>query len=265
MRRKTLPRFGTGSGWAHPYATGPFDPYLYADGGDDAGSGSDSSDTGGTGDDSGSDGGDDSGGDSGQSAGANASKGTSQAKDDKGDDLAAQIARMKKENADLRKENAKDRNTAKQQAAQEAKDSVLKEIGKALGFVKDDGPPDPAKLAEQITAKDTAIADRDSTIRAKDVELAVWTRADKLNARAGALLDSRAFVKAIGELDPGAKGFTTALDDAIKAAVKDNPTAFAATAPAGKSGGDLSGGTGEGNAKKRSGSLSGAVGAHYQT
>ena len=273
MQRNTLPRHRlAGGGWAHPYGHGPFSPFLYADGGDDAGSGSGSSDTGGTGDSSdgagdGSGSGD--GGDSGADGGGQGSgdsgsaKSSSQAKD--GDDDAAKVRRLTKELADARREAGKSRNDAKKQAADEAKSDVLKEIGKLLGFVKDDGPPDPAKLAEQIAAKDSAIAEREAAIRGKDVELAVWTRADKLKARAGALLDSRSFVKAISDLDPGAKGFTTALDDAIKAAIKDNPTAFAATAPAGKSGGDLSGGTGEGNAKKRSTSLSGAVGSHYQT
>ncbi|MFJ3084996.1 hypothetical protein [Streptomyces sp. NPDC086838] len=37
-RKNTLA--AAGGGWAHPYRTGPFDPFLYADGGDGGGSGS---------------------------------------------------------------------------------------------------------------------------------------------------------------------------------------------------------------------------------
>lgn len=271
MRKRTLPRRGlAGGGWVHPYSVGPFSPFLYADGGDGDGSGSGSGDAGGdgggsSGDGGGSgDGGNSGGGDGGQGSGGDsgASKGGGQGKD--GDDPAATIKRLEKELADARKDAGKARTDAKKQAADDAVKALTQQLGKALGFVKDDAPPDPKALAEAIAQKDTTIAERDSALRAKDVELSVWARADKLSAKAGALLDSRSFVKAIAELDPSAKGFTTALDDAIKAAVKDNP-AFAATAPAGKSGGDLSGGTGEGNAKKRSTSLSGAVGSHYQT
>lgn len=67
------------------------------------------------------------------------------------------------------------------------------------------------------------------------------------------LIDTRQFVGEDGEVDT----------KAIKAAVAK--LAKLAPKPAGKSGGDLSGGTGETAAKKRTGSLAGAVGAHYQT
>lgn len=267
MRKKTLPRLA-GGGWAHPYGHGPFSPFLYADGGDGDGSGSGSGDAGGdgsAGDGGGTGDGGDSGGDSGQGSGDGGSgKDTGQGKDGKGDDLSATVKRLEKELADARKDAGKARTDAKKQAADDAVAALTAKLGKALGLVKDDSPPDPAKLAEAIAQKDTTIAERDTALRTKDVELAVWSRADKLSAKAGSLLDSRSFLRAISALDPTAKGFTTALDQAIKDAVKDNP-AFAATAPAGKSGGDLSGGTGEGTAKKRSTSLSGAVGSHYQT
>jgi hypothetical protein len=260
MRRKTLPRFGVGSSWAHPYGHGPFSPFLYADGGD--GDGSDSG--GGAGGD-GSDGGGDSAGDGGQgTAGAGSGKDAGQGKDG-GDDLAATVKRLEKDLADARKDAGKARTDAKKQAADDAVSAITKQLGKALGFVKDDAPPDPKALADAIAQKDTALSEKDSVIRAKDVELAVWSRAGKLSAKAGALLDSRSFLREIAELDPSEKGFTTALDAAIKDALKENPTAFGTTQPAGKSGGDLSGGTGEGAATKRTGSLAGAISNHYQT
>lgn len=268
MRKNTLPRFGRGSSRA--YLT-PFMPILYledGDGGDGGGSGSGSGDAGGDGgssDGGGSGGGGDSGGgDGSQSGGGDSGKGDQGKGGKDGDDLSGTVKRLEKELAEARKDAGKARTDAKKQAADDAVKALTQQLGKALGFVKDDAPPDPKALAEAIAQKDTTITEKDSVIRAKDVELAVWARADKQSAKAGALLDSRSFVKAIAELDPSAKGFTTALDDAIKAAVKENP-AFAAAAPAGKSGGDLSGGSGEGGTKQRPTSLSAAVRGTFGT
>ncbi|MEV6105707.1 hypothetical protein AB0M28_13465 [Streptomyces sp. NPDC051940] len=109
----------------------------------------------------------------------------------------------------------------------------------------------------------TEIDKRDATIRELSIKDAVRDRAEKHGARASALLDSVSFQQKIADLDPSAKTFGANLDDAIKTAVKDNPAY--ALQPAGRSGGDLSGGTGESGAKKRSGSLAGAIADHYQT
>ncbi|MFE0036829.1 hypothetical protein [Streptomyces sp. NPDC059015] len=100
-------------------------------------------------------------------------------------------------------------------------------------------------------------------LRELTVRDAVRERAEKHGAKASALLDSVSFRQKIADFNPADKTFGANLDEAIKAAVKDNPAYAAQTA--GKSGGDLSGGTGEGDAKKRSGSLAGAIANHYQT
>ncbi|MFB6809418.1 hypothetical protein [Streptomyces sp. NPDC056387] len=256
MTRRFLPRQRlTANGWAHPYGHGPFSPFLYADGGDGDGSVSGSGDaTGSAGADTSADGA------AGDQAAAQQAAGQGAA----GDDLAATVKRLEKELADTRKEAGKERTAAKQAAADAAVADVTAKLAKALGIVKDDTPPDPKVLAEAISQKDAALTESASVIRAKDVELAVWSRADKAGARAAALLDSRSFLNAIGELDPSAKGFTTALDDAIKAAVKDNPN-FAVATAATASGGDLSGGTGEGNARQRPTSLHAAVRGAFGT
>lgn len=268
MQRNTLPRRRlAGGGWAHPYGHAPFSPFLYADGGDGdgSGSGSGSGDTGGTGDGGDGSGGDGGTGDGGDSGGGDTGKGAGGGKAKDGEDDAAKVKRLERELHAARSEAGKARNDAKKQAADEAVKALTQQLGKALGFVKDDDtPPDPKALAEAIAQKDTAISEKDAALRAKDVELAVWARADKLQAKAGALLDSRAFVATLANLDPSDKGFTDALDKAIRDAVDGNKAAFAATPPAGKSGADLSGGTREG-AARRGGSLSGAIANHYGT
>lgn len=178
-------------------------------------------------------------------------------------DLAATVARLEKDLAAARKEAASSRVNAKETAAAEARAALAQDIGKALGLVKDDTPPDPAKLAEQIGTQTSRIGQLESALRQREVELAVHTVAAKHQAKPSALLDSRAFVKTVRELDPTAKDFTTQLDAAVKAAVTENPS-FRSVPPAGRSGADLTGGTGEAT-KPRTTSLGAAIRGHYGT
>ncbi|QJT04362.1 hypothetical protein G9272_32105 [Streptomyces asoensis] len=115
--------------------------------------------------------------------------------------------------------------------------------------------------AEQESAK--VIETKDATIRDLTAQLAVYGRAEKQGVKVAPLLNSRSFYEALGKLDPSSSGFGGKVDDLIKAELKANPGI--ATQTAGKSGGDLSGGTGEGAAKKRTGSLAGAIANAYQT
>ncbi|MFI6443818.1 hypothetical protein [Kitasatospora sp. NPDC050543] len=180
-----------------------------------------------------------------------------------GADHAATIARLAKDLADARREAGAARVNAKQQAADQARADLAQQIGKALGLVKDDTPPDPAALTAQITAQTGRIGELEKDLRAKQVELAVRSAADKQQAKADALLDSRAFSKALADLDPEATDFTTQLDAAIKKAVDTNPN-FRSAPQGGRSGADLTGGTGEAT-KERPKTLGAAISGHYQT
>ncbi|WP_108990439.1 hypothetical protein [Streptomyces coelicoflavus] len=229
MQKRTLPRLA-GAGWTHPYPKGPFDPWLYADGGDGDDSGSDNDDNGDEGGDGGQD--DDAGG-----TGDDDTKADDEGKGEKpkpkppakkdGEDPAAELARLRKELKDANAEAAKARTGAKKQAAEEAKAQLVQEMGKALGLIKDDKDeaPDPAKLTAEIER--TQKAHRETAI-----ELAVFRGAGKHSADASALTDSRSFLKSIADLDPSAEGFDKAVSAAIKAAVADNPKLKAQTAPA---------------------------------
>ncbi|WP_129307990.1 hypothetical protein [Streptomyces sp. L2] len=241
MQKRTLPRLA-GAGWAHPYRTGPFDPYLYADGGDGGDSGSGSDDTGD--DDGADDSGDDDGaggtGDDDTSGDDDAGKDTKAKpkppvkKDD--EDPAATIARLQKELKAANGDAAKARTNAKKAAADEARTEIVQELGKALGLIKDDKdtPPDPAALTAQIE-KATA-AHRETA-----VELAVYRGASKYGADPDALTDSRAFLKSIAGLDPSDEEFAKKVGTAIKQAVADNPKLKAQGQAPARSSSDFSG------------------------
>ncbi|MFJ4009456.1 hypothetical protein [Streptomyces sp. NPDC090026] len=244
MNTRTLARRTGRTGWAHPYGHGPFSPFLYADGGD--GDGSDSN-AGGADDDSG-DGGQDDDADGSDGGGQDDADDT--AKDDKpkpkpparkpaDGDPAETIARLEKQLKAANAEAGKARTDAKRQAAEEAKASLVQELGKALGLVKDDDetPPDPAALKAQIES--ATAAHRETAI-----ELAVYRGASKHGADPDALTDSRAFLRAIKDLDPTDDGFAKKVGDAIKKAVDTNPKLKAASQAPARSSGDFSGGSG---------------------
>lgn len=138
---------------------------------------------------------------------------------------------------DARAEAGKARTTAKQQAADEARTQLAKEIGKALGLVQDDNP-DPAKLTAQLTEQ-TAAA------RQSAVQLAVYKAAGKAGANADALLDSVGFANATKELDPTAADFGAQVEAAITAAVGANPLLKVAPTGPARSGGQFTGSPGE--------------------
>ncbi|MFM9675780.1 hypothetical protein [Streptomyces brasiliscabiei] len=242
MHKRTLARQTGQIGWTHPYATGPFGACWYADGGDgddsgsnDGGSGDDSD----TDDDQGDDGAGGTGDDDGQDDAGKDSKPKPKPPAKKDDeDPAATIARLQKELKTANGEAAKARTTAKKSAADEARNEIVQELGKALGLIKDDDktPPDPAVLKQQIESATAAH-------RETAVELAVYRGAAKHGADPDALTDSRAFLNSIKGLDPTDEEFAKKVNAAIKAAVADNPKLKAASQAPARTSSDFSGST----------------------
>lgn len=124
------------------------------------------------------------------------------------DDPKAAQAEIEK----LRKENGAARTNAKAQAADEARNELAQSIGKALGLVKDE-PVDPAALTAQLTTEQ-------AKAHQATVELAVFRAAADAKGDPSALLDSRAFLAKIADIDPAD---TAAIASAITAAVAENP------------------------------------------
>ena len=142
---------------------------------------------------------------------------------------------------DTRKE-AGDNRTAKAAAETDA-NAKIKAALTALGI--SDDTEDPLKAAQ--TAADTAAKERDTakaTARDTAAELIVWRHAKDLGVNPAALTDSKAFEKAIKDLDPTDPQFGEAVKTAAKTAAENNPILKQAPA-AGASGADFTGGTRE--------------------
>lgn len=218
-----------------------------------AAGGSEDHDSGGTDNDSsGDDGGSTDDGNSGKTDDAGRgdssdSGSTEKTTDSKGSDgdVASLPPHVQKMITDLRSENAKHRTKAKtaseeaKTAADKARADFAKQIGKALGLVEDDAPPDVNALMQQLTTKD-------GELKARTVELALYRTAGKAGGNAEALLDSRSFLAEVGELDHSSKTFIADLESTVKDFVKKHPQFknTAGQAPA-TSGGELNGGSGE--------------------
>ncbi|MFF1790757.1 hypothetical protein ACFVX9_30370 [Kitasatospora sp. NPDC058243] len=178
------------------------------------------------------------------------------------DDSAATIARLERDLAAVRNEAAKAR-VAKQTAAEQATTDLTQKLARALGLVQDDTPPDPAELTKKIETQTGRIGQLEQELRTRQVELAVHAAAVRQQAKPELLLDSRSFAKTLTALDPAAADFTTQLDAAIKAAVDANQN-LRSVPQAGRSGADLTGGTGEAT-KTRPTTLGAAIRGHYDT
>ena len=150
--------------------------------------------------------------------------------------------------------NLRTENASKRTAAKSAEDEANRKIAdalKALG-INTEGEIDPVKAAQEAAAQ--TVAERDAERRARvlsDAELVVWRNAAELKVNAAALTDSRAFERAIANLDPTADDFADKVKAAATEAAKNNTTLQAAQA-AGRSGTEMAGGTGEGAKKPAS-------------
>lgn len=243
MRKRTLARLRLdldGAGWAHPYPRDPFSPILYADGGGAAGgdSGAGNASTGQQGA-GGTAGGDGTGGHA--PAGQQQAQGAQQQAPAEGD-IATLPAWAQKEITDARKEAGKARTVAKQNAAQEARQQLAQDIGKALGLVDDDKPADPAQLTAQVT-------DLSGQLRAARVELAAYRAAGKEGANADRLLNSREFAGKLAALDPSDDKFADQLKQAITDEVATDPDLYRAAPPGPARGGAEFGGPPNGDRK----------------
>ncbi|TYK47161.1 hypothetical protein [Actinomadura decatromicini] len=165
-------------------------------------------------------------------------------------DVSSLPAWAQKELRDARADAGKARTNAKAQAADEARQDLAQQIGKALGLIKDgDAAPDPAKLAEQLAASQT---DGNEA----RVELAVFKSAIKQGADPVKLLDSRSFLDKLKGVDPADDKKIGAL---ISKAVEDN-TAYRATTPPEASGAPMGGSP----PTKKPKTLEAAVAARYK-
>lgn len=152
------------------------------------------------------------------------------------DELRAEIAR-------LRRENAKDRTAARDNAAKEAQDELITKLAGALGINQEGEQPSADDLAAQLEASQ-------QKQRQQAVEFKAWQQADSLGVDGKTLLNQVSFREAIADLDPESDTFETDLKSAIEEEKKQS--AFLVKTPS-RSSSQLNqhkGSDGEGNSSK---------------
>jgi len=132
--------------------------------------------------------------------------------------LQAQIAALTTDNEKWKALSRKNETRAESNAAaaqqQAEQQQLLAKVAQALGL--QEAAPDPAKITAQLET-----AQRDA--KSRSVELAVLRTAARLDADGDALLDSRTFLAAVGNLEPGD---SAGIEAAITAAVAAAPAKF---------------------------------------
>lgn len=127
---------------------------------------------------------------------------------------------------DARDDAAKARTTAKSTAAEEARKAMAEDIGRALGIITDDTPPEDKLSPDELKS---LLAGERTTAKGARVELAVFKAAQAGgNFNVTALLDSRQFLDSIKDVDPNnAEALATKIAEAVTA----NPWLQSQSAP----------------------------------
>lgn len=158
------------------------------------------------------------------------------------EDVASLPPWAQKKLSEANAEAAKARVTAKENAAREERERILKLLSPDAPE-----PQTPEQLAQQLAEARTqgTAAQQQAADTAR--ELAVLRTAQRLGANGDALLDSRAFMATIGALDTAdPAALATAVEQHLTAALTANPALRAGPAVA-RSGGDMGGGGGGGD------------------
>ncbi|MET7772425.1 hypothetical protein [Nocardia sp. NPDC005366] len=142
--------------------------------------------------------------------------------------------------ADLRRELEQARtgaDTARDRAAQQAREDLVQEIGRAIGLVADE-TTDPEQVIAELTDRASAADRKLRDYRIKD---ALLTAATTQKADHALLMPYLRGTGALDDLDPETADFTTRLDTLVTDALAANPK-LAATQTAPRSGGDFTAG-----------------------
>ncbi|MFD3594279.1 hypothetical protein ACFWU5_16245 [Nocardia sp. NPDC058640] len=160
----------------------------------------------------------------------------------------AYVKKLRQEAAAARVNGVAAAEKAAQEAAKAAQDELTEKLGRALGLISDDTPPDPADLLKAAQERETQLAaDRDAVaekLRNFERRDALTRAANTAEADLEAILDSRKVNEAIAKLDTNADDFAAQVAEIVSAAVETNPKLKKAPAQAAapRSGGDMSGG-----------------------
>ena len=147
---------------------------------------------------------------------------------------------LKAEISRLRKENAKDRTDAKAKAADDARNTLVADLAKALGISQPEEIT-VESLQEQLTGKTGELTIAQEAAKAAATQLAIFRAAAAANADPDLLLDSARFQATLADVETTD---SKAVETAITSWVKDHPK-FAATQVVGASTIEHPGGTGE--------------------